>query len=74
MVEPFPTPEGFPREVFEWTGPWALSWVAMIGHDADTYGATAGPMIAAAHDGLPEEMIHGLAALAQVLDRGQGRA
>ncbi len=66
--EPFAAPEAFPNEVFQRTGPWTLSWVAMIGHDSDTYGATAGPMIAAAHDGLPEEMTRGLAALEGGLD------
>ena len=54
---PFPrVPEGFPTEPFARTGPWALSWVAMIGHDADTYGATAGPLIAAACGYIPDEL------------------
>ena len=46
---PYPTeflPEDFPREPFQETGAEVLSWVAMIGRDSDTYGATAGPMIA----------------------------
>jgi len=42
-----------------------LGWVAMIGHDSDTYGAAAGPLIAAAHQGLPSELTAGLAALKQ---------
>jgi ADP-ribosylglycohydrolase len=49
-----PTPGGFPTEVFERQGPWVLGWVAMIGHDSDTYGAAAGPLIAAAHRELPK--------------------
>jgi ADP-ribosylglycohydrolase len=50
--EPFPTPEGFPPEVFERRGVDCIGWPAMVGYDADTYGATAGPLITAAH-GLP---------------------
>ena len=57
---PYKTPAGFPDEVFRKRGPWVLGWVAMIGHDADTYGATAGPLIAVAHGGLPEMMTDGL--------------
>jgi ADP-ribosylglycohydrolase len=47
---PYPAeylPDGFPQEPFQKTGAEVLSWVAMIGRDSDTYGATAGPMIAA---------------------------
>ncbi|MHC5057876.1 MAG: ADP-ribosylglycohydrolase family protein [Planctomycetota bacterium] len=61
--QPLPTPSGFPDEPFERTGPWVLSWVAMIGFDSDTYGASAGPLIAAACGGLPEELTDGLQAL-----------
>lgn len=54
---PFPNvPKGFPSEPFVRAGPWALSWVAMIGHDSDTYGATAGPIIAAACGEIPSEL------------------
>ena len=56
-------PEGFPKDVFDAEGPSRLAWVAMIGHDADTYGATAGPLIAAAHSTLPSGMIEGLKVL-----------
>lgn len=56
----FPIPSGFPVEVFRRRGPWVLGWVAMVGHDADTYGAVAGPLIAAAHGGLPEDLTDGL--------------
>jgi len=58
--DPFPVPEGFPAEVFEKRGPYVLGWVAMLGNDCDTYAATAGPLIAAIHNGLPEEMTEGL--------------
>ncbi len=58
--EPFPVPAEFPAEVFAKRGPFVLGWVAMVGYDSDTYGATAGPLIAAAHRGLPEEMTDGL--------------
>jgi hypothetical protein len=67
--KPFPhVPPGFPHEVFERSGPWTLAWVAMIGYDSDTYGATAGPMIAAACGGLPEELTEGLEALQELRD------
>lgn len=58
--EPFPIPPGLPAEVFQRRGPYVLGWVAMIGEDADTYGATAGPLIAAIHGGLPAELSEGL--------------
>jgi ADP-ribosylglycohydrolase len=59
----FPAPAEFPSAVFQRTGPYVLGWVAMIGKDSDTYGATAGPLIAAAHGGLPVELTDGLKAL-----------
>lgn len=58
--EPFRVPEGYPPEVFDKTGPWILGWVAMTGGDTDSYGSTAGPIIAAAHKGIPDELIEGL--------------
>ena len=58
-------PIGFPDEVLGRTGPWTLAWVVMVGHDSDTYGATAGPLIAAAHNGLPPELTCGLEAMSQ---------
>lgn len=61
--EPFPVPAGYAPEPFKQRGPWALGWVALIGHDADTYGASAGPLVAAVHGGLPEEMTRPLSAL-----------
>jgi ADP-ribosylglycohydrolase len=61
---PFPTPKRFPTSVFEQAvGPGFLSAVVMIGHDADTYGAAAGPLIAALHGGLPEGITTGLEAI-----------
>lgn len=46
----FPTPPGFPDDLFQRaTGPLFLSVVPLIGHDADTYAATAGPLLAACH-------------------------
>jgi ADP-ribosylglycohydrolase len=50
--EKYPTeylPEGFPTEPFQRTGKDVMGWVAMIGRDADTYGATAGPMVGIWH-------------------------
>jgi len=44
-------------------GAFVLGWVALIGHDSDTYGASAGPLVAAAHGGLIKELTAGLAAL-----------
>ena len=60
----FPTPGRFPSEVFgRAVGPAFLAVVAMIGHDSDTYGAAAGPLIAAMHGGLPGELTSNLLAL-----------
>lgn len=58
--DPFPIPFGFPEEVFGHRGPEVLGWVAMIGYDSDTYAATAGPLIAAVHGGLPNNLTDGL--------------
>ena len=62
---PFAVPTGFPAEVFDRRGPWVLGWVAMIGHDSDTYGAAAGPLIAAAHGRMPEALTEGLSAVSE---------
>lgn len=40
-----------------------LAWVALVGNDSDTYGATAGPLIAAAHGEFPAGMVEGLTAV-----------
>lgn len=58
-------PAGLPREPFQRTGPWVLSWVAMIGRDSETYGATAGPLVAAACGGVPAELTEELRALVE---------
>jgi ADP-ribosylglycohydrolase len=59
--EPYPTPKGFPKEVFERAvGPLFLAVVPMIGHDSDTYGACAGPLLAALHGQVPPELSDGL--------------
>lgn len=43
-----------------------LGWPAIVGKDADTYGAVAGPLIVAAHGGeLPEALAGSLQALKQ---------
>jgi ADP-ribosylglycohydrolase len=58
----FPVPAGFPLEVFERRGPWCIAWPAIVGHDADTYGAVAGPVLAAGHRSLPTGITDGLTA------------
>jgi len=58
--ERFTRAEGYPSEVFEKTGPWVLGWVAMTGGDTNSYGSTAGPLIASALGGFPDEMLEGL--------------
>jgi hypothetical protein len=45
--------EGLSSRGFRSIGPARSGWVAMVGHDADTYGAAAGLLIAAAHPSLP---------------------
>jgi len=63
----FPTPRGFPAEVFEKaTGPMFMPIVVMIGHDADTYGAAAGPLIAAIHGSVLASFIEGLEAAGEL--------
>ncbi len=60
---PFPTPKGFRSDHFSRaTGASFLPAVVMIGHDADTYGAVAGPLIAAVHGHVPSEFTVGLKA------------
>ena len=61
-------PKEFDSRLFRKGGPFTLSWVALIGYDSDTYGATAGPLIAAAWSkrglryGVPPELRDGLLA------------
>ena len=69
----YSVPPGFPDEVFAAKGSARLAWVAMIGHDADTYSAVAGPLISAAAGGLPPGFTEGLAAL-QEFDQITGQA
>jgi hypothetical protein len=64
--EPYPTPNGFPNEVFEKvSGPKFGAVVPLIGHDSDTYAAVAFPLVAAAHGFVPKMMTEGL----QVIDQ-----
>ncbi|MDD1748499.1 MAG: ADP-ribosylglycohydrolase family protein [Methanothrix sp.] len=63
--EELDAPEGFPVEVFEAQGTSRLAWVAMCGHDADTYAAVAGPLIAATGAELPSGFTENLLALEQ---------
>jgi len=58
--KPFETPRGFPEEPFKRGGPDVLGWVALVGYDSDTYAATAGPLIMAAHGSLPQDLIDDL--------------
>lgn len=67
-------PEGYPSEVFEAEGPARLAWVAMIGHDSDTYAAVAGALIAAAHPELPTGFTSGLKALEHFDQLAKGSA
>lgn len=62
--EEFEVPHTYlPTEVFRMRGPFVLGWVALTGHHSDTYAAVAGPMLAAAHNGLPEGMTESLSIL-----------
>jgi ADP-ribosylglycohydrolase len=63
--EAYPAPPGFPEKVFQARGPARLAWVAMCGHDADTYAAVAGPLIAATGMMLPGGFTEELKALAE---------
>jgi ADP-ribosylglycohydrolase len=57
----FSPPKNLPHKVFDKQKEYCLGWIPMIGYDADTYGATAGPMFAAAHGSFPKEMTKNLA-------------
>jgi ADP-ribosylglycohydrolase len=64
--EPYPEkmlPRNYPREPFAEGGWNAIGWVALVGYDSDTYGAAAGPLIAAALGEPPTAMQEGLEAL-----------
>ena len=53
-------------------GPSRLAWVAMCGHDADTYAAVSGPLIAAAYPEIPSGFTDGLKAL-DIFDDAVGK-
>lgn len=56
-----PTPSGFDSDPFvKAVGPAFGAAVVLVGHDSDTYGAAAFPLIAAAHGHVPPEMTAGL--------------
>lgn len=58
---PAPMPSTIPDHVRNRAcGPYMLAAVVLIGHDSDTYAATAGPMIAAATGEVPAEFTRGL--------------
>lgn len=61
-------PAWVPDQVKNLTGPDRLAWVGLIGHDADTYGAVAGPLVAAYHGRVPDFLTHNLKAL-EAFDR-----
>lgn len=64
--EPFaPVPDLLPPEPFARTGAGVIGWTALVGRDSDTYGATAGPLVAAALGALPAGMTNDLEALAE---------
>jgi hypothetical protein len=68
---PIPTPTGFPSEPFaKAVGPSFGATVALIGHDSDTYGAAAFPLIAAAHGHVPPEMTEGLLVNKELVELG----
>lgn len=56
-------PEWVPAEVRRLSGAERLAWVGLIGHDADTYGAAAGPLVAAYHGSVPDFLTNNLKAL-----------
>jgi len=49
----FPTPKRMPKAVFEKNGLDCLCWIPLIGYDADTYAATAGPVFTSHFGDLP---------------------
>lgn len=65
LDDPFPVPAGFPVDVFQKRGIWAIAWPAVVGHDSDTYGATSGSCLAAAHRDVPNPILQSLYALVE---------
>lgn len=53
-------PDWFPENVRNAVGPWRLAWGVLTGADSDTYGAIAGPLVAAHHGSLPAGLTEGL--------------
>jgi ADP-ribosylglycohydrolase len=70
-----PTPSGFTGQPFEKAiGPALGAVVGLIGHDSDTYGAVAFPLIAAVHGMLPGTMTNNLKVIGDLRNLGlQGR-
>jgi ADP-ribosylglycohydrolase len=60
---PFPTSPGLPPEVFARRGASVIGWPAMLGGDSDTWGAIAGPVLAARWRNVPAEMTGNLEVL-----------
>lgn len=63
-AHPFPLPHGFDAmaHLFTKRRGAVLTWLALVGHDSDTYAAAAAPIVAAANEGkLPASMTRGLA-------------
>jgi len=56
-----PIPSYLPEWPFRRHGFEVIMWIVLIGADADTYGACAGPLIAAYHPHIPENLLDGLA-------------
>ncbi len=59
----FAGPGHFPPDIFKRRGNDVLSWIPLIGFDADTYAATAGPMLVARHGDLPKSVTSNLQVL-----------
>ena len=51
-----PAPGGLPGWVFCKRGAMTIGWVGLVGGDAPSYGAVAGPLLAAAFGATPEAM------------------
>jgi len=60
--------DSHPKDLPEWLPEWifkkhqfeTIMWIVSIGADADTNGATAGPLLAAYHTTIPENLLEGL--------------
>ena len=56
----FVAPMNLPEEVFKHSKELALGWIPLIGYDADTYAAVAGPLFAAKYGEMPKTMTSNL--------------